>query len=437
MTRAEWRRLQAEAAGSDAGQAVETPAQAVETPAQAVETPAQAPAASAAQAPVEAVAPAALEVVYDAPAAATIAQEAADAQVSEASAKAAADSQSEPQADTPILSIAESVVAEAAAAAAALRRRARDHGAPGVSALDDNVTTHAIPLSFVASADPCTVDEFERAARVLSFTGQLPIQTDPVASAAVPASAHVARRRTGLAFKRVAAASFTLGAMAVVGLLAVGTTMPASVAAASNVSTDIGAIAPAPKETEDIQAYVSSTNGDAHLDRELDYDVASMADIAADSGVTQFAGTWVSDPTAAIQWPFPVGVPISAAYGSQTYLSKFSSPHRGVDLTPGTGAEVHVIADGTVRLATEAGGDYGVTVVVDHVIDGKLVSTRYAHMQYGSLRVSAGQEISAGDVIGQVGSTGKATGPHLHFEVLLDGTTHVDPMAWMENHTER
>ncbi|MGV3621737.1 MAG: hypothetical protein ACO1OB_13010, partial [Archangium sp.] len=74
-----------------------------------------------------------------------------------------------------------------------------------------NVTTHAIPLSFVASADPCTVDEFERAARVLSFTGQLPIQTDPVASAAVPASAHVARRRTGLAFKRVAAASFTLG----------------------------------------------------------------------------------------------------------------------------------------------------------------------------------------------------------------------------------
>jgi murein DD-endopeptidase MepM/ murein hydrolase activator NlpD len=94
------------------------------------------------------------------------------------------------------------------------------------------------------------------------------------------------------------------------------------------------------------------------------------------------------------------------------------------------------VADGTVRIATQAGGDYGVTVVVDHVIDGKLVSTRYAHMQYNSLRVTAGQTVSVGDVIGRVGSTGKATGPHLHFEVLLDGTTHVDPMAWMESHTE-
>jgi murein DD-endopeptidase MepM/ murein hydrolase activator NlpD len=161
-----------------------------------------------------------------------------------------------------------------------------------------------------------------------------------------------------------------------------------------------------------------------------------MADIAADSGVTQFAGTWVSDPSADIQWPFPVGVPISAAYGSQSYLSKFSSPHRGVDLTPGVGAEVHVIADGTVRIATQAGGDYGVTVVVDHVIDGQLVSTRYAHMQYGSLQVSAGDTVEAGEVIGRVGSTGKATGPHLHFEVLLGGTVHTDPMAWMEQHTE-
>ena len=341
-----------------------------------------------------------------------------------------------PQAVESVISIAETAVAEAAAAAAD-RRRERADATPGVSALEDTVTTNAVPLSFVAAAaDPCTVDEFERAARVLAFTGQTPIQADPVPSLVTPTVSHVGRRTRKVAFKRLAAASFSVGAMAFAGLLAVGTTMPATVAAASNVTASLGTVAPAPKETEDIQAYVSSTNGDSDLNRSLDYDVASMADIAADSGVTQFAGTWVSDPTAEIQWPFPVGVPISAAYGSQTYLSKFSSPHRGVDLTPGTGAEVHVIADGTVRLSTEAGGDYGVTVVVDHVIDGKLVSTRYAHMQYGSLRVSTGQKVSAGDVIGRVGSTGKATGPHLHFEVLLDGTTHVDPMAWMENHTE-
>jgi len=347
-------------------------------------------------------------------------------------------------------SIAETVVAEATAATATLRRRDRQRAEPGVSTspvfgastlLDTGAAAAAIPLSFVAaSAEPCLVDEFERAARMLSFTGQTPIQVVPVAEPeAVPApTAHVARRGRRIRVKQVAAASFSVGVMAVVGILAIGTTTPATaIAAASQVTADVVSVAtPAPQETENIQAYVSSTGGQSELDRAGGFDVASMADIAADSGVTQFAGTWVSDPSADIQWPFPVGVPISAAYGSQSYLSKFSSPHRGVDLTPGVGAEVHVIADGTVRIATQAGGDYGVTVVVDHVIDGQLVSTRYAHMQYGSLQVSAGDTVEAGEVIGRVGSTGKATGPHLHFEVLLGGTVHTDPIAWMEQHTE-
>jgi len=395
MTRAEWRRLQAErAAQAEAAEEQTAPERVVETLAEpAVEPGAQLPSHE--------------ELSADAPVA------------------------------EPTLSLAESVVAEAAAAAAALRRRARENAEPGVSALDDTITTDAIPLSFVAAAAPCAVDEFERAARVLSFTGETPVQSAPAASTgAVVVSDAVTPRRRRAGLKRMAAASFSVGVMSVVGLLAVGTTMPASVATASNITADFGAATPAPAETEDIQAYVSSVDGDSHLERSLDFDVASMADIAADSGVTQFAGTWVSDPTADIQWPFPVGVPISASYGSQTYLSKFSSPHRGVDLTPGVGAEVHVIADGTVRIATEAGGDYGVNVVVDHIIDGQIVSTRYAHMIYGSLRVSVGDKVKAGDVLGRVGSTGKATGPHLHFEVLLGGETHVNPMEWMEQHTQ-
>ncbi len=361
----------------------------------------------------------------------------------------------------PITAIAETRdAAPASVSAPTLRRRDRAHAKPGVSAfaladtlpaeevvataedaaaesvLIDAHAADAIPLAFVAAAaEPCLADEFEQAARLLSFTGQTPIQTVPVVAAPVPA-AHVVRRHRRVSFKRVAATSFSLGVMSLVGLLAIGTTLPASAISATPPSADIAVAAPEPKATENIQAYVSSTDGDSTLERSSSFDVESMEDIAADSGVTQFAGTWVSDPSAAIQWPFPVGVPISAAYGSQTYLSKFSSPHRGVDLTPGTGAEVHVIADGTVRIATEAGGDYGVTVVVDHVIDGRLVSTRYAHMQYGSLQVSQGDTVSVGDVIGRVGQTGKATGPHLHFEVLLDGTTHTDPIAWMEQHTD-
>ncbi len=382
MTRAEWRRLQAAEAQASIPQAV-------------------APEASAPQ---------------------VAAPQVAAPEVSESRAEATT-------------SIAETVVA--AASAAALGRRDPAPAEPGVSALADTVVAGAIPLSFVAAAsEPCLADEFERAARILAFTGQTPIQTVAAAEPVIDAVPHVARRGRRVALKRVAAASFSLSVMTIVGLLAVGTTTTGSAIAAAGVTADITIATPAAQETEDIQAYVSSTADESGLDRSVDYDIASMADIAADSGVTQFAGTWVSDPSADIQWPFPVGVPISAAYGSQTYLSKFSSPHRGVDLTPGTGAEIHVIAGGTVRIATQAGGDYGVTVVVDHVIDGQLVTTRYAHMQYGSLRVSAGDKVEAGDVLGRVGSTGKATGPHLHFEVLLGGTVHTDPIAWMEQHTE-
>lgn len=92
------------------------------------------------------------------------------------------------------------------------------------------------------------------------------------------------------------------------------------------------------------------------------------------------------------------------------------------------GAEIHAVAAGTLRIATESGGDYGVTVVID-VIDGQVVSTRYGHMQYGSLQVTQGQRVTAGQIIGKVGQTGKATGLHLHLEVLLGGTTTHRPDA--------
>ncbi|MBZ6371919.1 MAG: M23 family metallopeptidase [Microbacterium hominis] len=380
-------------------------------------------------------------------------------------------------------SLAEAVVADVAAAIAAetalgaqpdeasrrrLRRAARavfeavaeDAGAPsaamahasGTDAVGVPVADQLPPASaFVPSApeaDHRAVDEFEFAARLFSFTAETPVQRARVAEERPAAdepsvdAAHVAprraRRSAGAVAKRVAAASFSLGVMAVVGLLAIGTTTPAeAVAAMSDRSADLTVATTTAKAAKtDIQAFVASGDAPAStLDRPESYNVASMAEIAADSGVTLFAGTWVNDPTAAIQWPFPVGVPISAAYGSSSYLSQFSTPHRGVDLTPGLGAEVYAVAAGTVRIATEAGGDYGVTVLIDHVIDGQIVSTRYGHMQYGSLRVKQGDTVTAGQVLGTVGQTGKATGPHLHLEVLLGGTAHTDPIEWLKEHT--
>lgn len=378
-----------------------------------------------------------------------------------------------PAAAAPEISVAESVVADVAAAIIgetvgaepdpAARRRLREaagavfahvaeHDVEAEVAESPAAEAHEASTSAFVDSEPCHLDEFEFAARLFSFTGETPVQrtAESTATAAdeqpapVSASAfHVAParpRRGRVVFQRVAAASFSIGVMTIVGLLAVGTTTPAAAVASATSTRTTDLSAPAKAATSDsdgtIQAFVTSGSKDGTaLDRPEGYNVASMSEIAAESGVTIFAGTWVNNPSAPIQWPFPVGVPISAAYGSSSYLAEFSSAHSGVDLTPGEGAEIHAVAAGTVRIATESGGDYGVTVLIDHVIDGQVVSTRYGHMQYGSLTVTQGQKVTAGQIIGKVGQTGKATGPHLHLEVLLAGTTTTDPMPWLYEHT--
>lgn len=348
----------------------------------------------------------------------------------------------------------ESVATEDASAVAVTAAAAVDHEADAVPApVADQLPSDS---AFVAASESCDLDEFEFAARLFSFTGETPVQrpSTAVAEPAEPVSAaeavvHVAARRRprGAAIaKRMAAASFSVGVMAVVGLLAVGTTTPAAAIASASDSSNTAAqptvVAAGQKLTKSsdagqIQAFVASgTDAPTALDRPESYNVTSMSELAAESGVRLFANTWVNDPSSPIQYPFPVGVPISAAFGSIAYMSEFATPHNGVDLTPGEGAEIHAVAAGTVRIATESGGDYGVTVLIDHIIDGQLVSTRYGHMQYGSLQVKVGDKVTAGQVIGRVGQTGKATGPHLHLEVLLGGTTRIDPMPWLAEHTK-
>lgn len=252
---------------------------------------------------------------------------------------------------------------------------------------------------------------------------------ETIFTAAIPvAKVRRGRRSTGrIVLTRVAAAAFPAGVMTVVGLLLVGTTMPM-------VSTASPVAPTAAVETPEIQAFISGSSTVEQGERASGYEVETMEQVAASSGIQQYSGAWINDPTSEVQWPFPVGVPISAGFSSAAYLSQFGRVHGGVDFTPGAGAEIHAVASGTVRIATESGGDYGVTVVIDHEIDGQKVSTRYGHMQYGSLRVSPGDTVEVGDVLGTVGSTGNSTGAHLHLEVLLDGVTKIDPLPWLQEH---
>jgi murein DD-endopeptidase MepM/ murein hydrolase activator NlpD len=98
--------------------------------------------------------------------------------------------------------------------------------------------------------------------------------------------------------------------------------------------------------------------------------------------------------------------------------------HTGVDLRGEYGEPIHATAAGMVVVAGPDGG-YGNMVEIDH---GAGLSTRYGHMS--RIDVAVGQSVKAGEVIGQIGSTGRSTGPHLHYEVRVDGVP-VDPSRYL------
>jgi len=98
--------------------------------------------------------------------------------------------------------------------------------------------------------------------------------------------------------------------------------------------------------------------------------------------------------------------------------------HEGIDIAAPTGTPIRAAAGGTVISAGWLGG-YGNLTVIDH---GGGVSTAYGHQS--AFAVGGGQAVAQGQVIGYVGSTGHSTGPHLHFEVRINGSA-VDPMGYL------
>jgi hypothetical protein len=119
--------------------------------------------------------------------------------------------------------------------------------------------------------------------------------------------------------------------------------------------------------------------------------------------------------------------------------------HQGADLANGRGGDtVHAAASGIVVLAHDGsnGNGYGGHVVLAHRLeDGALAYTVYAHLARGSVGVRAGEVVCAGDPLGLVGQTGRASTPHLHFEVRVpadpaerwEKARVVDPVAWVES----
>jgi murein DD-endopeptidase MepM/ murein hydrolase activator NlpD len=119
------------------------------------------------------------------------------------------------------------------------------------------------------------------------------------------------------------------------------------------------------------------------------------------------------------------GASLTSGFGMRTHpVLGGRRQHAGIDLAAPTGTPVYATADGIVGRA-DWYSSYGLYISINH---GASMETRYAHLS--RLAVAAGDNVKKGDLIGYVGSTGRSTGPHLHYEVRVDGLA-VNPIPYM------
>jgi murein DD-endopeptidase MepM/ murein hydrolase activator NlpD len=154
--------------------------------------------------------------------------------------------------------------------------------------------------------------------------------------------------------------------------------------------------------------------------QEMDALLAQSSQLAAQIRAAQAANAASGDTTpSASGLVWPVSGPVTSPFGW-----RWGRMHEGIDIGVGYGAPISAAAAGTVIYCGWAGG-YGNLVVIDH---GGGLATAYAHQS--SIAVSCGQQVSQGQVVGYIGCTGHCYGPHLHFEVRINGSP-VDPLGYL------
>jgi murein DD-endopeptidase MepM/ murein hydrolase activator NlpD len=153
-----------------------------------------------------------------------------------------------------------------------------------------------------------------------------------------------------------------------------------------------------------------------------------MAELQAQSAAL---ASRIRSAQSSVVTPGPTGSPSAAGFIwpvhgilTSTFGWRWGRMHEGIDLAVGTGTPVVAAASGTVIVAGWMGG-YGNLVVIDH---GNGIATAYGHNT--SVAVSYGQSVAQGQLISYSGSTGHSTGPHVHFEVRVNGTP-VDPLGYL------
>lgn len=165
-----------------------------------------------------------------------------------------------------------------------------------------------------------------------------------------------------------------------------------------------------------VEAYITSING-------VETERSIVSENVLSAAVDEIIQKGTKEP------PSPIGtghltVPASGSLSSR-FGSRWGRNHNGIDLAASTGTNIYAADNGTVVYAAYNNGGYGYMVQIDH---GNGVMTYYAHCN--ELFAKEGAVVAKGDVIATVGNTGRSTGPHLHFEVRVNGTP-IDPLSYI------
>jgi len=164
--------------------------------------------------------------------------------------------------------------------------------------------------------------------------------------------------------------------------------------------------------------------------------VAALTQPASTGGGSSAPLTDVPE-TSRVVLPLPSGTWVRTdGYGGRVHpVTGEWKLHTGTDLAAADGTPILAIADGVVTHAGYA-GTYGGLIVIEHTVGGQRVTSAYAHMWEHGIHVVEGERVVAGQHIGDVGSSGYSTGPHLHFEIRPGGSDSaaVDAEPWLAEH---
>lgn len=189
----------------------------------------------------------------------------------------------------------------------------------------------------------------------------------------------------------------------------------------ASINQDIKAL-----EQEEKDAESDYNSMKAELDKALAEEKARQArEAAAKKSQSSAASVQTYKGNGQLQWPSAASTTITSQYGYRIHpISKTKRLHRGIDISAAAGTNVLAAEGGTV-ITAGWNNSYGYYVTISH---GSGLVTLYAHNS--KLLVSRGQTVTKGQTIAKVGSTGNSTGPHIHFEVMVNGALQ-NPMNYL------